>query len=250
MILPMYLAMTAEEFSCVSPRPSHPAWMACHFSPYGTGLTGLPRDIPPGTLLMLNDRIPLAGHDPGQIQRQLTECIEAFASPAVVLDFQRRDTTEAAKLAAFLCDKLPCPVVVPPWYGEPLACPLLLPPVPPHKLPEEYIAPWQGRQLWLEISMDAERAAITERGTTFTPAPLPPEGEKSWESDQLCCRYRHKIHDDHISVTLWREESHLQTLLEKAGQLGIQAAIGLHQQLGHVFGKENTANGETPISGA
>ena len=49
------LAMTAAELGA-APLPSHPAWMACHFSPYSTGLTNLPPKLPQDSLLILNDR--------------------------------------------------------------------------------------------------------------------------------------------------------------------------------------------------
>lgn len=239
MILPVYLAMTAEEFSHISPLPRQPAWMACHFSPYGTGLVGLPENVPTGTLLMVNDRIPMAGHDPEQILDQLLRYLEACKSPAVVLDLQQKDSREAANLTTHLCKKLPCPVVVTPWYGEALSCPLLLPPTPVYTPLEEHIAPWQGRQLWLELALEATAATITEAGCTFSPAPLPGQEERTWEADSLCCRYRHKVHEDHIAVTLWRDGEQLKKLLRKAQELGIQAAVGLYQELGTLFTHKN-----------
>ena len=79
MTLPMHLAMTAAELACCDSLPSHPAWMACHFSPYGTGLSNLPEHLPEGALLILNDRTPVFGHDPQVICAQLHQIYEASA---------------------------------------------------------------------------------------------------------------------------------------------------------------------------
>ena len=42
MAIRQYLAMTAAEMTQAGSLPRHAAWMACHFSPYSTGLTNLP----------------------------------------------------------------------------------------------------------------------------------------------------------------------------------------------------------------
>ena len=68
-----YLAMTPAEFNSVSQPPPDFAYMACHFSPYGTGLGNLPTVLPPESLLILNDRTPIHGHDPQRIFDQLKD---------------------------------------------------------------------------------------------------------------------------------------------------------------------------------
>ena len=57
MAIRTYLAMTASEFAKADPLPPHVAWMACHFSPYDSGLTNLPRKLPTNSLLILNKPI-------------------------------------------------------------------------------------------------------------------------------------------------------------------------------------------------
>ena len=47
MAIRQYLAMTAAEMTQAGSLPRHSAWMACHFSPYSTGLTNLPDRLPP-----------------------------------------------------------------------------------------------------------------------------------------------------------------------------------------------------------
>ena len=45
-----YLAMTAAEIAAAGAPAYGLAYMACHFSPYGTGLVNLPRELPEGRL--------------------------------------------------------------------------------------------------------------------------------------------------------------------------------------------------------
>ena len=43
--LPLYLAMTAAELSAAEALPRKMAYMACHFSLYGTGLSNIPEQL-------------------------------------------------------------------------------------------------------------------------------------------------------------------------------------------------------------
>ena len=52
MAIAQYLAMTAAEMIGSTFLPQKAAWMACHFSPYSTGLCNLPSALPPGSLLI------------------------------------------------------------------------------------------------------------------------------------------------------------------------------------------------------
>jgi hypothetical protein len=76
--LPLNLAMTASEIAGVCPLPKDFAWMACHFSPDGEGLTNLPDYLPDGSLLILNDSIPCGDHDIRHISKQLQETVVKF----------------------------------------------------------------------------------------------------------------------------------------------------------------------------
>ena len=66
MAIAPFLAMTGAEMRNNSVLPDKIAWMACHFSPYGTGLSNLPKNLPAGSLLMVDDITPPHGHDPHQ----------------------------------------------------------------------------------------------------------------------------------------------------------------------------------------
>ena len=75
MPIPCYLAMTAAEYARAKELPGRLAWMACHFAPYGTGVVNLPQQLPEGSVLMLNDRIPICGHDPLLVADMLSRSI-------------------------------------------------------------------------------------------------------------------------------------------------------------------------------
>ena len=107
-----YLAMTAAEFRNFSAKNQPIAWMACHFSPYGTALSNLPTVLPEGSLLILNDRTPICGHDPELIVCQLALLTEKFSCGGLLLDFQRPDEPETAALVQHLLKHLPCPTAV------------------------------------------------------------------------------------------------------------------------------------------
>ena len=132
-----YLAMTAAEFSSAETLPQHVAWMACHFSCYGAGISNLPTQLPPKSIVIVNDRTPISGHDPQMIAGQLRELIEAFDVHAVLLDFQRPDVAQTQELVNHLVDNLPCPVGVTQYYLKGHDNPVFLPPVPLDMTAEE-----------------------------------------------------------------------------------------------------------------
>ena len=228
MAFPCYLAMTATEMAGSQAIPSHPAWMACHFSPYGTGLSNFPRQLPPGSMLILNDRTPICGHDPSLIRQQLEDAVSAYGCGCVLLDFQRPSIRETARLCAVLAEGLPCPVGISEHYAGETDGPVFLSPVPVDSLPTEHLAPWQGREVWLETAPEATQITVTEVGSTQQPLPALPAGE-SFTDDRLCCRYRCEVADTEIRFTLWRDASSLDTLTEAAAALGVTKTVGLFQ---------------------
>ena len=232
MAIVRFLAMTAAEIGGNSPLPPKIAWMACHFSPYSTGLSNCPDTLPQGSLLILNDITPIHGHDPNVIANQLSERINDLGCTGVLLDFQRAGCPDTAVLTAALVGALPCPVGVSQIYGEDLTCPVFLPP-PPHHVPlKEYCAPWQGREIWLEMALDAGEITLTESGAGF--AALPPGGTFSGghPEEKLHCHYRIQLEENQARFTLWRTPEDLDALLEEAEGLGVTTAVGLYQELG------------------
>lgn len=231
MALPLYLALTAAEFQNRSSLPGHTAWMACHYSPYGLGLSNCPRTLPEGAMLILNDRTPACGHDPERIARQLSELVSALQCGSVLLDFQRPESTENAAVAKTVTDALPCPVGVSEIYAHNLDCPVFLPPVPPHIPLGEYLSPWQGREIWLEAALDMERCTVTEQGAAFVSLPPGTEPAGIHTDEPLHCHYGIETGTDQIRFTLYRTREDLMGLLNRAEALGVARAVGLYQEL-------------------
>lgn len=229
----LYTAMTAAEFEKNSSFSSKIAWMACHFSPYGTGLSNLPTALPKGSLLILNDRTPICGHDPALIAAQLEEIIQAFGCSGLLLDFQR----PGAEAVAATVSGLSCKVAVTPAYAQALDCAVFLPP-PPLTVPfSQHISPWQGREIWVEAALERICIRVTTEGSReieASPFPCPHVDET------LHCRYGIHVQPQQIDFHLHRDAAALSALMEEGSKLGITQYVGLYQQLG-AFSSQATA---------
>lgn len=231
MILPCYLAMTAAEFDSAAQLPEKPAWMACHFSCYGTGLSNLPRTLPKGSMLIVNDRTPVAGHDPKQIAQQLQQLVEELEIERVLLDLQRPDCEETVKIVAAVTEALSCPTGVAAPYVKGLECPVFLAPPPLHVPLEEYLSPWKEREIWMELMPDAEELTVTRDGCLIRPLTYAQLEEPIHEHEGLCCRYHIQVLEDRAIFTLARSKELLPSFLAQAKELGVTCAVGLYQQL-------------------
>ncbi len=228
--IPFYLAMTASEFACADHIPEDTAWMACHFSPYGTGLTNIPTQLPSGSLLILNDRTPIHGHDPERIRKTLEESLTEWNCSGVLLDFQRPGYGETTALVKSLTDSLPCPVCVSEAYAAELSCPVFLPPVPLLKTLDEYLSPWPNREIWLELALDSAIITITETENTIAPLPPFADCQCPHADMQLFCHYGIELDAKQAIFTLKRAKSDLQNLMIAAEKWGVSRFIGLWQE--------------------
>ena len=236
MAIRRYFAMTAAEIRGNPLLPPGTAWMACHFSPYGTGLSNLPRDLPPGALLTLNDRTPIHGHDPERIAGQLADVVTSLGCWGVLLDFQRPGVEETAALAGHLAQALPCPVAVSDLYARELNCPVFLSPVPADMALGDYLAPWQGREVWLDLALDGEVITLTEKGAAAAPLLPGTVLEGGQQEETLHCHYQIALSDSDAKFSLWRTAEDLERLLAEAEELGVTTAVGLYQELhGHLI---------------
>lgn len=227
-----YLAMTAAEIRGCGAMPPFSAWMACHFSPYSTGLSALPRALPPGSMLVLDDITPIHGHDPGRILAQLRERTEALKLDGVLLDFQRPGYGEAAALAETLAKELKCPLGVSDLYAGEGSGAVFLPPLSLTDTLEKYGTRWRGRELWMEVSPLGETITLTDQGSS-TEA-LPPSGfpEEGFREARLHCRYHSAVEPDRVKFRLWRNRQDWEELLAAAEELGVTRTVGLYQQWG------------------
>lgn len=229
MALPLYLARTAAEFSHRVQPQEKLAWMACHFSSYGLGLSNCPYELPPGSMLIVNDRIPLHGHDPKTVVQELECMAEELQAACILLDFQRPGCGETARMAQAITSALSVPVAVSELYAGALDCPVFLPPVPADVSVETHLAPWQGREIWLEAALEGITWTVTEQGSR--PGPLPRIPDRGLENADLFCHYRVECFDDRAEFSIWRTRADLDALLEKANRLGVTQAVGLWQEL-------------------
>ena len=226
------LAMTAAEYAFCENRPHSIAWMACHFSPYSTGLSNLPEELPPGSVLCLNDRTPICGHDPILIAGQLEQCMDRFQCSALLLDLQRWPCEETERFLEVLLEALTCPPVLTAHWAEKFTCPVFLPPCPLHRPLEAHIKPWSGRDLWLELERSGETLVLSADGcqeSVLNPRELP---ESGMQDRTLNCSYDIEILPDCARFRLWRSRKNLSDFLEEAENLGVSGTLGLYQEFG------------------
>ena len=227
-----YLALTAGELAGNIPEDKPIGYMACHFSLYTTGLSNIPSALPNGSMLILNDQIPLSGHDPHRIADQLAEAAQTLDCDSLLLDFQRSGSRETADLCRLLCQDFPCPLGISHHYAKDLDCCVFLPP-PALDMPlSEHLKPWAGRKIWLEAALDAAEFTVTEDGCKVTPLPYLHSKEETFIEDSLHCRYLCQVDPNQIRFSLYRTDDQLVGLLQEADTLGIEKAVGLYQQLG------------------
>ena len=201
---------------------------------YLAGLNPEIRSIPHPALLMLDrDTLPPAGVLPVITDfHPLTEealdrlCRLAASWDRAVLDFEGPPTPAAQALPG----RLPCPAAAPPGYGD---GPVFLPPAPLHVPLENYLAPWQGREIWLEAALQQQTVTVTGEGIRVDPA-IPADQDGGYYSRELCCRFTQEIREDRVIFTLFDTRQTLSDKLDRAQELGVHAALGLYRELGRI----------------
>lgn len=226
-----FLAMSGAEMGEKTDFSFPAAWLACRFSSWGRGLSDLPPSLPEGSLLILTDQTPIRGHDARTVLGQLEDCLNAFGCRGLLLDFQRPGCPDGEAMAKALVQALPCPVVVSEAYARNLDCGVFLPPVPPSMPLQAHLAPWKGRDIWLELALDGECIRLTERGADVTPLTFGWEGN-GFAERSLHCHYRVEQAADAMEFILWRTREDVNGLIGEAEDLGVSGAVGLYQELG------------------
>lgn len=219
--------MTAAEFLHCSPLPEKIAWMACHFSPYGTGLTNCPQQLPPKSLLILNDRTPICGHDPVLVAQQLCYIAMKLDCAGILLDLQRPGVEDAFAITQSICATAPCPVAVSEYYGSSVDAAVFLSP-PLHIPLAEFLTPWQGREIWLEAAAEDVEFVITEAGCRQSPLPCPPETFPH-AAKEAFSRYHISVAQDAVRFSFRRGKEDWAQLAEDGEN--IRCMVGLYQQL-------------------
>ena len=232
MVLPLYLALTAAEIAASSPIAFPCAYMACHFSPYTEGLSGIPDSLPEDSILILNDRMNCQGHSADLVAGQLRDAVGKLRCNSLLLDFQRPPEAESIAMVNTIVSTLPCPVAVAEGFAKGQSCPVFLSPAPLHIPLEQYLDPWKGREIWLEAALCQEEIAVTETGVEYTPFFPTEELSGGFYEETLHCRYHTEVIPERIHFTLFDTRESLETKLEYARSLGIARAVGLWQELG------------------
>lgn len=225
----LFLAVTEWEMEIFSPPA--PAYMACRFSPYSSGLTNLPSHLPPDSILLLEDSMPIAGHDPQAAAEQLNELIHRFSPCALLLDFQNPVSDEGKHMIETLLQALHCPVAVTESYASILDCPVFLSPPPVNKPLREHLLPWQTRDIFLEVTGDRQQFTVTATGCSKTPLPADAVYDTPRSDSALHCHYSVEVFEDKAVFTLQRTRDDLLELAREALQLGVRSAVGLYQEL-------------------
>ena len=225
----VFLAVTAHEMEEF--LPERLAYMACHFSPYNNGLSNIPSSLPAGSILLLDDSMPVQEHDPRLVTEQLLELANRFSLHAVLLDFQNEPTAAGAEIAAAIAEALPCPVAVTEQYGALKNCPVFLAPPPVNTPLNTYLAPWLERGIFLEIAPDGLQITVTEQGAQQAPLPSGAVCNLQRQDTRLHCHYRVEVLPKKAVFTLHRTREDALAMADQALQLGVRAAVGLYQEL-------------------
>ena len=234
MTLPIYLAMTAAEMHTCASLPTHCAYMACHFSPYGTGLTDLPEALPADSILIINDRIPVSKHDPGQILEQLQDLLERISISGILLDLQRKDNRQTEAIVCALTENISLPVCVCESYACSPQSPVFVTVPAPHIPLTEHLGHRKDRQIWLDVAPTAYRYRVDRSGCTQEEIPVTIE-PLPFQDNQLHCHYRIQTTPDSVLFTLQRTKEDLLALLDEARDLGVTKAMGLYQEWQDLF---------------
>ncbi len=234
MSLRFYLAMTEAEIRNATTLPRHLAYMACHFSPYGNGLVNIPERLPPNSLLIVNDRVPVLRHDPQQVAKQLLYAAQKLRAYGVLMDLQIPGNPHTAQIVKTVISTLPCPVGVSELYAEGLSCPIFSAPALGQPL-AGYIKGKKGRPLWLETFQETTFLTISPTGCRAT------AGEKlsgkSFFDEALQCKYQFCVQKESALFALSRQEDDIAGYLRSAESLGIEVAVGLYQHFRNISHK-------------
>ena len=227
MAIERYLAMTGAEMASAAALPKKTAWMACHFSPYSTGLCNFPAALPKESLLILNDRTPICGHDPERVCRELKETISKLNCTGLLVDFLNPPNRESLALTSYLAANLPVSLGLPPEYAA-AGCAVFVPAVPTLTPVSQYLSRWQGQEIWLELALGGQAVALKADGAHFGENRFPRKGIIHAD-DALHCHYVIEEQQGAFIFHTWRTAEDLDALLEDAGQ--IKFAVGLYQEL-------------------
>ena len=225
----IFHAVTPGEMAAHPPKKA--AYMACHFSSGGPGLSNLPQSLPENSILLLDDSMPSHGHDPALCARQLQDLAERYIPKAIVLDFQHPPGDSSRRMVDTLLQVLDCPVAVTESYAQAAGCPVFLAPTPVNMPLENYLAPWLKQGVFLEVAPQAQVITVTEQASICVPIPFEGISMLPLEEPQLFCHYDIVVSSSQAQFTLCRTGADIAALAGRAYAMGVREVIGLQQEL-------------------
>ncbi len=225
----VYLAATMREMEAFTPKKA--AYLSCHFSPSGQGLSNVPYSLPQDSLLLLDDSMPVCGHSPAMIVKQLRDLVERFDLKAILLDFQGEKDAQLGNMAQAILQGIPCPVAVTENYANDLGCPVFLSAPPVDTALEKHLSKWLKQGVFLEIAPCGTKIEVAKNGCKKSPLMFGNAGILPLYNEKLCCHYDVEVFPDRAVFTLTRTREDLAALADKALVLGVLGAVGLYQEL-------------------
>ena len=230
MNLSIYMAFVAAESEAILRYKGKAAWLGYHLSAFDSGITPRPSFLDSCHMLVLTDETPLLHHDPQKVTSEICAEAKSLGCEKILLDFQRPPTEKSLVLAKSILRSAPCAVGITECYANDTDCSVFLPSPPLWTPLQETIAPWKGRDIWLEIFPEDGCITITKKGGNYSPsAPLE---NYPFCDNALCLSYSTEQYAQQVKVHLHRGITEMKAFLHLADSLGISAAIGLYQQFG------------------
>lgn len=225
----VYLAVTTGEMEEFLPKKT--AFLSCHFSSSGQGLSNIPQRLPENSLLLLDDSMPLCGHDPAVVVKQLQDLVKDFSVNAILLDFQGEKTEQLQTMAQEILRGVPCPVAATEWYAKNLGCPVFLSAPPADSTLEKHLKRWLKQGVFMEIAPCGAKMEVTENGCKKEHFPFANAENLPLYNGKLRCHYDVEVFPDRAVFTLGRTKDDLAALADEAAKLGVLGTVGLYQEL-------------------
>ena len=220
MAIPVYLAMTPEEIQSVHKIPQNVAyWHSLDF----------PAQPSRDSLLVFTDEEEFRPSNAGIIAEDLVASAKSLHCRGILLDFQHENRHENSALVTEL-EARRYPFAASALYAENRNCAVFLPPVPLTATLADYIRPWQGREIWLELAMDGLRIAVTAQDSQEYYLSHASSLNKAHIDWKMHCHYSIETREDTAVFTLWRTKQDIEAMISEVSALPVRLAVGLWQE--------------------
>ncbi len=235
MSIPLFLAITPAEFAHLPELPNPLAWMSVRLSLTSPGLSNVPSQLPPGSLIIFDDKTPWSGHSVELVCKEMTTLLLNTKAYGLLLDFERAPTPETILLVKALsqcCKEIGIPLAAPEGYGGDESVAVFTSPFPCWKKPTETSN--DHRALWLDASPTAHALRITQDHAVGIALPYPPEtppeeDQIHWD-ESLHCAYWTDFDGDGLVITMYRTPEKTTELLAELPSSPFRLAVGVWRE--------------------